>query len=129
LFAAAISRFASLLAGLAFGTFQDAEFRKIVEMDLTSGQHRNPTNKISYFTTAYFHRPEQLANEVCDGGFDHVEVLAVEGPVWSAIQFQSAWNDPIQRQSLMDFLSLVERESSVLGASAHILALGVRRPD
>src|SRR5579862_8645399 len=45
LFAAAISRFASLMAGLSFGTFQDAEFRTIVATDLASGQHRNPTNQ------------------------------------------------------------------------------------
>jgi len=125
LFAAAISRFASLLDGLARGFFQDAEFRKIVAEDLASGQHRNPTNDPRYFTTAYFHRPEELAAEVRDGGFDDVEVLAVEGPAWSAGE---AWDDPVQRQSLLEFLSLIEREPSTLGASAHLIAVGCR-PD
>ncbi|HMD96977.1 MAG TPA: methyltransferase domain-containing protein [Terriglobia bacterium] len=128
LFAAAISRFASLLDGLARGFFQDAEFRKIVAADLASGQHRNPTPDPRYFTTAYFHRPEELAGEVRDGGFDEVELLAVEGPAWSAGRFCETWDDPVQRQSLLEFLSLIEREPSTLGASAHLIAVGLR-PD
>ncbi|HTX16125.1 MAG TPA: class I SAM-dependent methyltransferase [Candidatus Baltobacteraceae bacterium] len=122
-FAAAISRFASLLAGLAFDTFQDADFRAIVAGDLASGQHRNPTNRIEYFTTAYFHRPEELSAEVRAAGFHNVQLLAVEGPAWSAAQFRKAWENPAQRQSLMEFLSSIEREHSVQGASAHIIAL------
>ena len=123
LFAAAISRFASLIDGLSSGFFRDAEFRKIVAADLASGQHRNPVNHPAYFTTAYFHRPEDLAAEVHDAGFGDVQILAVEGPAWSAALFPEIWNDPAQRQSLMEFLSLIEREPSVLGASAHLMAV------
>jgi ubiquinone/menaquinone biosynthesis C-methylase UbiE len=64
LIAAAISRFASLIDGLARGFFCDSDFRKIVASDLATGQHRNPTSQTAYFTTAYFHRPEELAAEV-----------------------------------------------------------------
>jgi ubiquinone/menaquinone biosynthesis C-methylase UbiE len=126
LLAAGISRFASLMAGLAFDTYHDVEFRKIVAADIASGQHRNPTNQAAYFTTAYFHRPEELAAEVRDAGFGDVRILAVEGPVWSAARFRSTWDDPVQRQSLMDFLSSIEREPSLHGASAHFLAVAYR---
>lgn len=123
LFAAAVSRFASLLDGLSTGNFPDAEFRKIVAADLGSGQHRNPMNNPHYFTTAYFHRPEELAAEVRDAGFGEVQILAVEGPAWSAARFGEAWNDSAQRRSLMEFLSMIEREPSVQGASAHLIAV------
>lgn len=123
LFAAAISRFASLLDGLATGAFQDEQFRKIVATDLASGQHRNPTGNPAYFTTAYFHRPEETAAEVRDAGFDNVRVLAIEGPAWSAAYFRQAWSDERQRGELMQFLSLVEEEPSILGASAHLLVV------
>ncbi len=126
LFAAAISRFASLMDGLASGFFRDAEFRNIVATDLASGQHRNPTSNPFYFTTAYFHRPEDLDEEVRSAGFDDVETLAVEGPAWSAAQFAESWNEPAQRQSLMEFLSMIEREPSVKGASAHLMAIAHR---
>jgi hypothetical protein len=123
LFAAAISRFASLLAGLAFDTFQDADFRAIVAGDLATGQHCNPTGQPAYFTTAFFHRPEELAGEVREAGFGDVKIVAVEGPAWSAAQFGKAWNDPKQREGLMEFLALIEGEASAMGASAHIVAV------
>jgi ubiquinone/menaquinone biosynthesis C-methylase UbiE len=126
LFAAAVSRFASLIDGLSSGFFPDAEFRKIVAADLASGQHRNPMNHPAYFTTAYFHRPEDLAAEVRDAGFADVQVLAVEGPAWSAALFREAWDEPTQRQSLMEFLSSIEREPSLQGASAHLIAVAHR---
>jgi ubiquinone/menaquinone biosynthesis C-methylase UbiE len=121
LLAAGISRFASLIDGLASGFFADTAFREIVASDLASGQHRNPTANTRYFTTAYFHRPEELADEVREAGFPEVSVLAVEGPAWSASQFREAWGDPVQREKLMEFLSLVEKEPSIVGASAHLI--------
>lgn len=126
LFAAAISRFASLIDGLSRGFFRDPAFRKIVEGDLTCGKHCNPTEQLAYFTTAYFHRPEDLAREVGQAGFGDIRILAIEGPVWSAALFREAWNDGPQRESLMAFLALVEGEPSLLGASAHVLAVAHR---
>ena len=123
LIAAAISRFASLIDGVARGFLHDAEFRKIVASDLATGQHRNPTAQTAYFTTAYFHRPEELAAEVREAGFDHIQLFAVEGPVWGAAHLGEAWDDPVQRKSLMEFLALIEREPSAHGASAHLLVV------
>lgn len=127
LFAAAISRFASLTDGLSRGFFQDIEFRKIIAQDLAGGQHRNPTSKLAYFTTARFHRPEELAAEVTEAGFDDLRILSIEGPVWSTGFFREAWNDDAQRQSLMEFLSVIESEPSLLGATGHMMAVA-RRP-
>lgn len=123
-FAAGISRFASLLDGMSRGFFQDPEFRKIVDADLRSGQHRNPTDNFEYFTTAYFHRPEELWAEVSGAGFAGAEVLAVEGPAWNARFFLEAWHDDALRRELLEFLAVVEREPSLVGASAHLMALG-----
>src|SRR5260370_1223929 len=91
--------------------------------DLATGQHRNPTNQTAYFTTAYFHRPEELAAEVREASFADCQIFAVEGPVWSTAHLGEAWDDPVQRKSLMEFLALIERESSAHGASAHLVAV------
>jgi ubiquinone/menaquinone biosynthesis C-methylase UbiE len=123
LLAAGVSRFASLIDGLARGFFADSGFRHLVAADLASGQHRNPTNHPEYFTTAYFHHPEELAAEVRNAGLGAVQVLAVEGPAWSAGQFLATWNDAEQRESLMQFLAAIECEPSILGASAHLIAV------
>jgi ubiquinone/menaquinone biosynthesis C-methylase UbiE len=124
LFAAAISRFASLLDGLSTGAFQDEAFRSLVAADLATGQHRNTTNNPAYFTTAYFHRPEELAAELQEAGFSAVRVLAIEGPAWCTAHFRQVWDNPAQRGELLRFLSLVEEEPSIQGSSAHFLAVG-----
>jgi len=126
LFAAAISRFASLIDGLSRGFFADPAFRDLVAADLASGQHRNPTNHPAYFTTAYFHRPEELASEARNAGFHDVEVLAVDGPAWSAARFGEAWGDGALRRELLEFMALIEREPSMLGSSAHLIAVAHR---
>ena len=126
LFAAVISRFASFIDGLLNGFFQDATFRKIIAGDLASGQHRNPANHPAYFTTAYFHRPEELADELREAGFENARILAIEGIAWSGARFRDTWKDPAQREKLMEFLSLIESEPSLLGASAHIMAVARR---
>jgi ubiquinone/menaquinone biosynthesis C-methylase UbiE len=126
LFAAAVSRFASLIDGLTWGHFLSAEFREIASADLTTGQHRNPTSHPEYFTTAYFHRPQELADEVSHAGFEQIRVLAVEGPAWSAPKFREVWSDLRARSDLLEFLARIDDEPSVLGASAHFVAVARR---
>jgi hypothetical protein len=126
-FAAAISRFASLSDGLFRGYFKDPTFRDIVAADLATGQHRNPTNNPAYFTTAYFHRPEDLVREVSEAGLEDVRVLAIEGPAWSAVYFRDTWAIAEEREKLMQFLSLIEEEPSIRGASAHLIAVAYRQ--
>lgn len=128
LFAAGISRFASLIDGVASDLFRDPAFQEIVAGDLASGRHENPTNHPDYFTTAYFHRPEELQEELYAAGFAGVQVLAVEGPIWSASHFEKSWNDPSARSKLLQHLERIEREPSILGASAHLLSVA-RRPE
>jgi len=123
LFAAAISRFASLMDGVGSGAFADPQFREIVAGDLASGTHRNPSNHPNYFTTAYFHRPEELVEEVSHAGFREVRLAALEGPVWSGEGIRKACADRVQRERLLEFLRKVESEPSILGASAHFLAI------
>jgi SAM-dependent methyltransferase len=129
LWAAGISHFASLFDSLAHGFFADPEFAPILTRDLEDGQHRNPTTNPVYFTDAYFHRPGELSREFLAAGFQVVELVAIEGPGWLANDFERIWNDPVQRTRLLETVRKVEREPSVLGASAHIMAIGRKHPD
>ena len=129
LFAAAISRFASLLDGLRGGlVFDDDAFSAIVERDLADGQHRNETGKPEYFTTAFFHHPVELSAEVEESGFALAGLFAIEGPGAFLPDFQARWSDEKARGRLLDLLRRVESEPSLVGASPHLLAVG-RRPD
>ena len=124
LFAAAISRFASVLDGLVRGYLDDPVFGKIVQQDLKDGQHRNPTDNPAYFTTAFFHRPEELRHEVEEAGFRIEEVFAIEGPGWLLQDFDDHWNDTGRRERLLSAIRDLETEPSTLGMSAHLLAVG-----
>jgi SAM-dependent methyltransferase len=122
--AAAISRFASALDGLGKGFLLDPEFEAIVERDLRDGQHRNPTRHEGWFTTAYFHRPDELGREVAAAGFREVEVLAIEG-LGHWLPDPDDWlDDTHRREVLMRTLRRLEREPSLLGGSPHLMVVG-----
>jgi ubiquinone/menaquinone biosynthesis C-methylase UbiE len=124
MFAAAISRFTSALDGSLRGFIQDPGFMRIIERDLKTGQHRNPTNKPEYFTTAFFHHPDELKNEVEQAKFTSVKVYAVTGFGWLLPKFKQIWEKPVLRARLMTLLDRTELESSLLGQSDHLLTVG-----
>ena len=122
--AAGISRYASALDGLARKLSVDQQFVRIRDQDLSDGQHRNPTDTLDYFTTAYFHRPEDLRAELEEAGFSEVEVMGVEGVAWMFADFESRWADKALRQDILNIARALEAEPSIVGASAHLLAIG-----
>jgi SAM-dependent methyltransferase len=127
LFAAAISRFASALDGLSRDLFKDPEFAAIVEEDVRDGQHRNPTGRMDYFTTAYFHRPESLREEALSAGLLAEGLFGVEGPGWLLPDVSARLEDARRRADLLRIARMFESEPSMLGISAHLLLVG-RKP-
>lgn len=90
---------------------------------LTTGVHRNPTGASRFFTTAHFARPDELAAEVTAAGFTAVSVLAVEGPGTLAPDVEEWMDDPRRREWLLRQVRRIETETSLLGASPHLLAV------
>ena len=123
LFAVAITRFASLLDGIRSGAILDPAFRAIVARDLKDGQHRNPEGDKDYFTTAYFHRPEELSVEITECGFAQCQTFAVEGAAWLLGDIEDQLEDPERCEVLLDAIQKLETEPSLLGASPHIMAV------
>ncbi|HUG65756.1 MAG TPA: class I SAM-dependent methyltransferase [Gaiellaceae bacterium] len=121
---AAISRFASIIDGVARELLLDPKFRPMVEDALRLGEHRNPARIPRAFTTSFFHRPDELSAEVADAGFVVDAVYAIEGPAgWFAPS-----SPPDERSAEYEMLlwvaRAVEQEPSLLGGSAHLLAVG-----
>ncbi|HUQ82173.1 MAG TPA: class I SAM-dependent methyltransferase [Gemmatimonadaceae bacterium] len=121
--AAAISRFASTLDGMRAGYLDDPAFASVAASDRRDGRHFNPTNDPAYFTTAYFHRPEELADECSAAGLVHEATVAVEGPAWLLPDLDARLADVERRRVLLDALAAIETEPTLLGASAHLLTI------
>ncbi len=123
LFGVAIARFASVLDGLRQGLLADPAFVQIVKRDLTDGQHRNPLNHPAYFTTAFFHDPKELGVEIQESGFVYERTLPIEGPLWLFPDVVTHFHDQRRRETFLTLVRRLEQEPSLLGASAHLLAI------
>jgi ubiquinone/menaquinone biosynthesis C-methylase UbiE len=114
---AAISRYASLLDGVASGMLDDPAFAEIVARDLRDGQHRNPEHNERWFTTAYFHLPEELAAEVAEAGLQVQLLAGVEGPGG----WLRRW--PEEREQIV---AGAARSEHLAALSAHMLRVATR---
>lgn len=124
--AAIISRYASTLDGLFRGYLRADGFEALVERDVAEGQHRNPDGVPGWFTTAYFHEPDELPAEARDAGLDVETLVAIEGPAW-LLPDLARWLDE-DRELLLRTIRRVETAPHLLGMSPHLLLVARRRP-
>lgn len=118
LFAAGITRFAS---------FMDAMHKKVValksqviEQEFKTGVHEKVLEGFSF---AYLHHPHELKKEIQKNGFENVTVRAIEGPVWDKRSIEALAQDEKEWEKVLMFLEQIETEETILGASAHIMAV------
>jgi SAM-dependent methyltransferase len=123
-----ISRFAALMDGYREDFVADPAFEALALGDIRHGRHDGPPHG-RYFTVAYMHRPEEVAPELEKAGFEVREVCAVEGFWWTFPNLAAYTSDAGRFAQLLGHARLVEKEPSVMGASAHLLAVSVVRKD
>ena len=126
-FAVGISRFASTLDGLMSGYLDDPDFVRIAQQDLKDGQHRNPTNIPHYFTSAFFHHPHELRQEVEAAGLQLVKMLAIEGIAVFMQDLEHRWADARRREQLLEAVRWLEDDPTVLGITGHLMAVARRQ--
>lgn len=125
--AAAISRFAPWLDAACAGELSPAMEPFLSEVT-ASGRILPREHGYRGFTTAYTHHPDELAGEFTEAGLPDVEVYGVEGSAWLLSSLGEHLDDPDRSTRLLAGLREVEREPSLSGASAHLLA-AARQPD
>jgi ubiquinone/menaquinone biosynthesis C-methylase UbiE len=123
---AAVSRFASLFDGLGRQFLFDPEFIAIARNDLDTGQHRNPSERPHWWTTAYLHHPDQLRWEADQAGLQVREIVGVEGLAGYLPQLADRWDNAEDRETILWAARAIETESTLLGLSAHLLLLAER---
>lgn len=124
----AICRFASMIAGFRFNRFDDLEFEAVVDRDLLNGQHRNPVAGSKHLSTAFLHKPCELRREIDASGLLCEKIIGIEGPVGLLDQIEK-WSREKGRmyELALKYVRQVEEDEELLGASFHLLGIGMRR--
>lgn len=126
LVATAISRFAALLDLLIrLDRLHEPDVLPQVEQAVRTGVFLGREGGL--FTTAFFHLPSQLRDEVKAAGFDDPDLLSIEGPGFLVSNFDDRWADPSRRDALLAAARLVEREPEMLAAASHLMAVARSR--
>jgi hypothetical protein len=76
------------------------------------------TDRPEWFTTAYFHHPDELPKEVEDAGLDFEGLYGIEGPGWL---IPAVWTDANGRDRVLRVAREIQQEPTLLGLSAHLL--------
>jgi ubiquinone/menaquinone biosynthesis C-methylase UbiE len=121
--AKALSRFYPVFEELAGGMPASREGLDGTARFLADGQYRNPGGDPAYFTTSYFHRPEELAQEIGDAGLEMRQLVAASGGVKLFPGLSQLLDLPEGRDHVLSVLRLLETEPSLLGMSQNFLAI------
>lgn len=117
---AAISRYAALLELAGFGELDDSTAAEVIRLIETGINQDDPNG----FTTAYFHRAEDLAHEMTSAGLTAVHVVGVEGPSIPALDNASPESAANVFASAVRCAELVEADPALISASPHFLGFG-----
>ena len=121
-FAAAISRFAALFDLLVrLDRLHEPRVMELVSAAVEDGVFQGASNDL--FTTAYFHLPHELAEELAEAGFAGPRVLNIEGPGFLISDLPERWSDKARREAILAAARLIEAEPATLGASSHLLGV------
>lgn len=128
LLAVAISRFAVYHDFGALNQLDDPHIAALSKDVLMSGQNHQPCDQTRNFFSysAYFHHPDELEQELAECNFKNIMMLNVEGPSWLFKGLREIVKNEQSIQNLLRFIEITETERSIMGASGHIMALGIK---
>src|SRR5437667_3433442 len=73
--------------------------------------------------THFFIIQMNYARKSLSAGFVLTGVYGLEGPAWLVSDFDEWWANPAYRERLLNIARVLETEPSMLGVSAHIMAV------
>jgi ubiquinone/menaquinone biosynthesis C-methylase UbiE len=120
----AINHSASTIVSFVNGTIHMPEILKMCREELTTGLHHSPQNIPGIFTTAFFHRPKQLRDELEEAGFAYIKTFAVEGMIWLDKNYFETRGDEQKKAAMMELLKLTESDPELLALSPHMMIAG-----
>jgi 2-polyprenyl-3-methyl-5-hydroxy-6-metoxy-1,4-benzoquinol methylase len=127
LLAAIISRYASLIDGFQRDLVIDDRFYELLLQDLKTGTHLNETGNLTYFTTSYFHTPNEIISEIAESGLSLERLIPVECFGWIVQNLGEKEKDNAYMTKLLDTIRMVEGNDDLLPISPHTIAIARKK--
>jgi len=123
----AINHSVSTLTGLLNGMIHDDQFYSMCMDELKTGLHNPPAAWPGILPEAFFHKPNELLDEVAEAGFTDVELFAVEGMIWLDAKYFESRSDPKKKAAMMNLLTATEQSPELLCFSPHMMICGRKK--
>jgi ubiquinone/menaquinone biosynthesis C-methylase UbiE len=120
----AINHSASTIAALLNGFIHAPEIFDMCKQELTTGIHTPPKNMPGVLPSAYFHRPDELKNELEEAGLTYLDTYPVEGMIWMDKNYFESRSDANKKAQMMELMQIVEKDQSLLSLSPHMMIAG-----
>jgi len=120
----AINHSVSTLTGLLNGMIHDDQFYNMCMDELKTGLHNPPAAWPGILPEAFFHKPNELLDEVTEAGFTRVELRAVEGMIWLDAKYFESRSNPDKKEKMMSLLKSTEQSMELLCFSPHMMVCG-----
>jgi len=88
--------------------------------------HQNQTGNPEYFTTAYFHTPAEIEDEIREAGWRYNALMAIESFGWIVNNFGEKQNDSLYMEKLLNTIRMVETDAHLMAMSPHIMAVAYK---
>lgn len=106
--------------------FEDDVYFRMLQEEITTGNHNRPEEYCRLVAQAYFHTAEGMEQEVEEAGFRVLATHAVEGCIWFTPNLNENWERPEIREKLLEILNLTEKDRELIGMSPHFLTMAVK---
>jgi len=120
LMCALISRYASLMDGFGEMLINDERFINILDGGLENGQHS--PGETPFFTSAFFHTPNDIKNELITSGFSDIDLISVEGFA-RAVNTDELLKNAEHKNLFLEYIKRTERVPELMGMADHFFAI------
>jgi ubiquinone/menaquinone biosynthesis C-methylase UbiE len=120
----AINHSASTIAALLNGFIHAPEIFEMCKEELTTGIHTPPKNMPGVLPSAYFHRPDELKDEIEEAGLTYLDIYAVEGMIWMDKNYFESRSDAGKKARMMELMEIIEKDKALLSLSPHMMIAG-----
>jgi ubiquinone/menaquinone biosynthesis C-methylase UbiE len=121
LLAFAINYTAGTIVGLLQGAMHNPDILNMCREELVTGNHNAPESMPGVLPKAYYHKPQELIQEIEESGFAMHDLFAVEGIIWLEKNYFESMGNSQKKANLFELLKLTETDRNIISLSPHMM--------